>query len=557
MITWLQNFFMKHNKFLFGGLLVVIIVTFVLTIGPQSFFGSGGGVQRKSINFYGYDLTSQADLQAIARNAEISAILHPELQIRGEQVMDYGYMRIAALGIAEQIGVPPATEEGLGGFVETLEIFRNPQTGQFSAQAYQNLLRAMQANGRFTREAIARVLQEDYRIRQVREALGGPDYSLPFEHEQDFLASRTQYTIAVARFDFATFQPEIDLTEEALRQYYNENPARYEVPETLSVKALFFEADAYLDELEAPEEATLQAYFQTNRDRYTPETGDRTESETDPESPPEVSLEDVREAVLADWKLEEARRLAARKGEQFSIQLWQNSVAQGSETYQKMLEDYKVRTRDLPAFPRENPPSVEGVSREALSSIWVYARNPNRYFSDVSRNAEGAVLLVRQDLQEAFMPEFEAVREEVEADLQATEKRRLFAEKGEELRDTIASRIPAESFTEVAAELGLEVESLDPFEGNSVPEPLRIPTLWDQARFLPEGGVSPMVLQDGEGVLACVLEKSQPEMDPDSEEFQQFVARRSGNLSQAMGWARLREISDTSLNSVLGPTALN
>ena len=48
MITWLQNFFLKHNKWLFGSLLVVIIVTFVLTIGPQSFFGSSGPQQREA-----------------------------------------------------------------------------------------------------------------------------------------------------------------------------------------------------------------------------------------------------------------------------------------------------------------------------------------------------------------------------------------------------------------------------------------------------------------------------------------------------------------------------
>ena len=554
MITSLQNFFLKHNKWLFGGLLVVIIVTFVLTIGPQSFFGSGGGQQRQALKFYGYDLSSESDQRAMAFTAEVSAILHPELQIRREQLMDYAYLRVAALGIASQIGIPNPTKEELSAYIGTLMVFANPQTGEFSAESYNRMMEALQNNARFDRESIGLVLREDYRIQKVREALGGPGYALPFEIKQDYIDRETRYTVSLARFAFADFNPGIDPTEEELRQYFNENPSRYEIPETLKTTALLFKGEAYLDEVEEPTEVELQAYFTTNRSRY--ETAREETGEAGTTEQPELTFAEVRDEVRADWIEQEARKIAAKKGEQFSIRLWQEGIALGSPEYVSLLENFEVETLDLPAYSRNQPPRIEGVPAQLLNSMWVFASNPNRYFSDIAQNANGAVIVVKQALSESRMPEFEEVREAVAADYRREEKRRLFAEKGEELRDTIQSRLEDESFEAIAEELGLAVESLDTFEGNAVPQQLRQSTVWDQAQYLDAGEISRMVISGDQGTLAYVAEKEVPEVDTGSEDYQDFVAQRTGFFNDALGWARLREITDTSLSSLLGTSPI-
>ena len=192
MITALQNFFLKHNKWLFGGLLVVIIVTFVLTIGPQSFFGSSSSGRVESINYYGYDLTSDQDRRAMSYTAEISAILHPELQLRQQQLNDYAYMRVAGLGIAAQLGMPDPNEEQLGDYIETLLLFADPASGEFSAETYNRMIELLQVNARFSRDAIARAIREDYLISQVLDILSGPDYALPFEIRQSYVDQRTE-----------------------------------------------------------------------------------------------------------------------------------------------------------------------------------------------------------------------------------------------------------------------------------------------------------------------------------------------------------------------------
>ena len=549
MITSLQNFFLKHNKWLFGGLLIVIIVTFVLTIGPQSFFGSGASSQRQSLNYYGYDLTSESDQRAMSYTAEISGILHPELRLRREQLMDYAYLRVAALGMANQLGIPQPDKEQLAEYVESLTIFADRTTGEFSPQAYNQIIQAIQSGGRFDEESIGIVMREDYRIAQVRKALGGPDYSLPHEVRQDFIDRQTNYTIALARFDYGSFSPEIALEEEALVQFFNENPGRYEIQESLSVDALLFQGDAYIEEIADPAESDLQIFFATNSARYQPQPE---AGETATEDLPEVTLEEVRDQVIADWKAGEARKLAAKKGEAFSLRLWQESVALDSPEFQTLLDEFKVVVTAVPAYQRDNPPSMPSVPANLLNSMWIYASNPNRYFSDITQNPEGAVILVKRNLTDARMPAFEEVKDRVTIDFTVSEKRRLFAERGNEIHGEITSRLAEESFADIATDLGLTVETLDPFTGAEAPQELVASTIWEQAMFLEAGRLTRMIINGNQGTFAYVAERNAPEIDETSEAFSNYVTRRGNAMDDAMGWARLREITDNSLSQLMG-----
>lgn len=550
MITSLQNFFLKHNKWLFGGLLVVIIVTFVLTIGPQSFFGSGGSQQRQALKYYGYDLSSQADQRAMGFTAEISAILHPELRLRRDQLMDYAYLRVAALGIAGQMGIPAPDKEALSEYVETLQIFQDPQTGEFSPESYQRMIDALQSNARFDRESVALVLREDYRIAKVREALGGPVYSLPFETQQDYIDRETSYTVSLATFDYDSFNPEIDASDEALIQYYKENPARYEIPETISVTALVFEAEAYLGETPMPEASVLEGYFAARKAQYARQPGEGAEEGAEPV---EATLDEVREEVVSDWRLEQAAKIAAKKSEQFSLKIWQDSILLDSDAYKALLDEFKVRTVPVPPYARDQAPSIPEAPAELLNSMWIYTTNPARYFSDIAQTANGAVVLVTSGVTEARMPEFEEVRDAVTADYTLSEKRRLFAEKGAEYKATIEDGLKDGSFAELATSFGLEVENLDTFTGMSLPTQLRGGPLWEQVRYLNAGSLTDMVIQGDEGRFAYVVDKSIPEIDTQSEEYQTFISQRNLAMNQSMGWARLREITDQSLNALLGP----
>lgn len=549
MITSLQNFFLKHNKWLFGSLLIVIIVTFVLTIGPQSFFGSGAGGPGKTFNFFGRNLGSDADQREIAYTAEVSAIFHPEMQIGRQQLLDYGYMRVAGLGIADQLGIPNPTKDALSEYVESLMIFMDPTTGEFSAESYNRIMDSLKLSGRYEEEVIGKVLREDYRIDEVMAILGGPDYSLPFEIEKEYLDGQTSYNVTLANLEYADFNPVIVPTVEQLQQFFNQNPARYEIGESISVSAIKFRAASYLAEVNAPTEADLTTYFATNRARY---EAAREKPEDESEELPELTLADVREQVETEWKQQQANGLAARAGEQFSIRLYQDQIALDSAEYNALVSELKGTVRQLPSYARGNSPRTPDAPVQLLDSMWVYSTNPNRYFSDVARIADGAVVLVMNNVTQARMPEFGEVVTQVTDDFNQSEKRRMFAEKGVELAEAITSRLASESFADIASSLSLTTNELGSFTGAELPEDLRGSTVWDQARFLNQGEVSKMVIEGDTGVFAFVAEKTVPELDPTDADYQTFLTQRSNFLQSSLGLYRLREITDKGLASVLG-----
>lgn len=553
MITALQNFFLKHNKWLFGGLLVVIIVTFVLTIGPQSIFDGHSSNRVESINYYGYDLTSDQDRRAMSYTAEISAILHPELQLRQQQLNDYAYMRVAGLGIAAQLGVPEPDSESLSDYIETLLIFADPATGEFSAATYNRMLELLQVNGRFNRDAIARAIREDYVIDQVLGVLSGPDYAQPFEIKQSYIDQRTQYSVKLAHLDYVSFSPQLDISEEDLLQYFNENPSRYEIPETLTVDALNFKATAYTDTIPVPGDADLELYFSTNRFRYQADNRVNSANPDEEQEPaPEVSLADVRDQVIADYRRDQANRLAARKAQEFTLALYQQKIALDSVAYNELVKRLGATTSVVPRYSRSNPPVATGMPSELLNSMWIHAINPNRYYSDAAQTAEGAVVLVKRDLSQARMPAFDEVKTLVRQDFEAIEKRRLFAERGEELSQQMNARLGSESFEDIAESFQMTTEDLGQFSGIEVPDQLQQTGMWDQTLSLAEGMASVMVIIDNKGTIAYMADKEIPEVDVDSEEFRSFADQRIGALGDSMGWARLREIKDRSIAALLG-----
>lgn len=558
MITALQNFFLKHNKWLFGSLLVVIIVTFVLTIGPQSFFGGPSGPQRESLEYYGYDLSSEADQRALSQSAEISAILHPELRLRRQQMMDYAYLRVTALGMADRLGIPQPTDSQLQDYIETISLFQDRQTGEFSAETYNNILQALQANARFSRPMLARVLREDYRIRELRQAMAGPDYTLPFAVRQDYRNRQTSYKMTLAHLDYEDFSPELEPTTAELESFYKENPGRYEIPERIKVTALFFKGDNYRDEVEEPAEEELRARFNQNQAQYEEEFGpEETENNADDtaESPePSLTFESIKDEVREDYIEQEASKIAARKAENFSMQLWQQKIPYESDAYQSLVDSFAIQTRQLDPYPRDQAPSVDNVPAELLDSMWIYLTNPQRYFSDIATYDDGAVVLVTGGSLPSRMPPFEEVRQTVTQQFLQSEKRRLFAEKGKEIHDQLAEAVSdtGTSFADAAAELGLETESLESFTGASIPRQLRQSGIWEQARFLQQGEIAPMSIQQERGTFAYMAERSVPEIDYTSEEFTEYAENRRNAMGDTLGWVRLREITDQNLGSLLG-----
>ncbi len=549
MITDLQNFFLKHNKWLFSALLLVIIVTFVLTIGNQSFFGGGQTFEVRRAEYHGYDLNNPRDVQRIQEHAEISLQIDPFMQFdpglgsAARSLEEYALLRVAALGLADQWLIPQPSEEALTAYISSLSTFVDPTTGVFDRDRYSEYIAQLSTG--YEEGILARVLREDYRISQVRDALGGPGYVLPFEARTSFAQNQTEWILRVATLSLDAFDGNVEPTEESLQTFYEQNPGRYTLPERIQASAVFFNADAFVDQTAIPSEAEIEGWFNQFRFRY-----QRQPSFVETDPPADVTLDEAREEVIADLRREAAVSIAKDQSDAFTNHLYNEQIVRHSDTFDAAVEQFGGVVRALEPFARNEVPSDFGVPPAALQSVWTFAGPSNRYFGDLAETPNGAVLVVIDEvLPEALQP-LSAVREEVLNDYQAEEKRRLFAQQAQEWEEQIHAAVAGgEDFESVAEATGFSVETTETFTPASLPETVE-PSVWNNARHLREGQISDAIVDEHGTHFAFVVKKSQPPAEAASEEIAAFRERISEQRASTSGWFALREWRNNTLHTV-------
>lgn len=552
MITWIQNLLLKHNTWLFSMLLVVMLVTMVLFIGNQSFGRKTFEKQRQE--FYGYDLSDPKDQATIGSHAELSLMMDQALMfspgfrrsVGGFQ--DYAIVRVAAIGLANQIGIPNPTDAQLRDFLRSRSSFQNQETQTFDESAYTAFMDRFEANPQVDKTTIARVLQEDYRVQRLLEALAGPGYMLPFEAEKGSLMQETEWTVDVATTDFAAFSPEINPTEEDLRAYYEENPAEFTIPEQIHTRAVFFRAENFLSEVSAePAEADLQTYFNTNKFRYRALPSPNTEG-----TPPEVTLADVRDQVINDYRRAEARTLAQQASEEFLTALYENEVAKDSDAFNEAVSTFHGAVSPIAPFSRENPPRTTGINVNTLQSAWIFAaaKNSTRYYSDLTETSDGAALVIVDKVEPARLQPYEEVSATVTEAVRAEEKRRLFAEQVAAWETEIdAALANGQTFTEAVQSLGFTVSTPAPFKVANLPSELNT-RIWDTTQNLAQGEHSDLVIESDKAIVTFVENKVIPSAEEALAARTDYLERLITQRQETGGWFSLAEWTSINLQQL-------
>jgi peptidyl-prolyl cis-trans isomerase D len=533
MISWIQNHLIRHGRWIFLTLLTVIIVAFVFTIGntPGCTSDQSG---YKEQNFYGYDLNSPREMGLISEKVSLSAILNTGRPIQSEQQFQSQVTsRIALLHLADEIGIPAPEQKTLEGYIKTKAAFRGPD-GQFSRDAYTSFIDNIESNPRLPQGLFIIVLEEDYRIDQIGNALSGPGYLLPSEARAQTQRTETTFKLATAELAYADFNPEIAPSDEVLKAYYTANTSRYEIPERIQASYIFFPAANYADQVAAAEESELRAHFIANRARFVAAYEAAQPKAEDAEvEKPAVTFENVRDAVATDFASEGAQRLANEAAQSFAYTLYRDAIKQDSAAFNKLLNDSNLTLNEIAPY------TAEGAARRALSTEMLesaFALSSNRYFSDAYALEGGFGVLIYTGRIAPEIPAFEDVAAVVTADNAADEKRRLFNENGERLETELKAKLAeGTGFADAAEALKLKVTAYEAFKAAEAPRELN-PAALQKAQGMQAGEISPMLVSGDTGVFVYVEEKDVPEITADNESFtqaQSFLTRYAAYVSSS------------------------
>ncbi|WP_046224398.1 peptidylprolyl isomerase [Vibrio sp. ECSMB14106] len=147
-----------------------------------------------------------------------------------------------------------------------LEMPQFQTAGQFDQEVYQAALR----RAGFSAESFAEYMRRDLMRNQLVTALQGSEFVLQGEIDtQSKLIAQTR-DIRTVTLSVADLAKDIELTDEQIEQYYQENPAAYTRPEQAKVTYIELSAETLKSQLEVSDEEA-QKYYQEHLDKYSTE----------------------------------------------------------------------------------------------------------------------------------------------------------------------------------------------------------------------------------------------------------------------------------------------
>jgi peptidyl-prolyl cis-trans isomerase D len=538
MISWIQRSFQHHFRVVFGVLLAVTIISFIFTIGASPGIGRAGPKTYSQL-FFGHDLTRQGASESLYGDAALSVQLQAGFMPReSAQVQEYGLQRIAALALADQIKIPAPSREDLATYIKGLGAFAGAD-GQFDANRYATFRDSLKTNPRLSEGDISRVLSDDVRIMRLQQILVGPGYVLPGEIRTQLALADSTWTIAVATADYASFQPDLPVAEDALKRFYDDTAFRYMVPPRVGVDFVEYPASAFLGAVSVTA-ADVRAYFDENPLRF-PKPAEPKAAEAAKAVNPDSDFAAVRPQVEQALKTERAQRLAAKAAADLTVAIYEQKLTPHTPAFDDFLAKNKLTLKPVAPFHRDAvPPGLDWTPTIVEQALQLGADHP---VSDALSGPAGSLVLFWRETLPSFQPALAPVRDRVVADFKENERRQRFVELGRTLRGQLETRLKAgDAFDKAAAALTggsqpkLVVKEYPPFLRRQPPKEVEATVLGPLDR-LERGQLSDMLLTEDKGLFVYIKDKKSPDLAETSPQFaatQAQLARLSVSANRNM-----------------------
>ncbi|MBL4575032.1 MAG: hypothetical protein JKY51_02905 [Opitutaceae bacterium] len=532
MISWLQTRFQKHYQVLFIVLLAVLIVSFVFTIGEFPGLGSGQPTVKER-NFFGTPLNSEKEQRDFFRAAEVSAYLQTSRQrFNSEQIKEYAFHRATTLHLADQLHIPNPTEEQKEAYIQTLPIFMGTD-GVFDLIVYNDFLDNLSTSQNLQEATIARIIIDDYRMIETQKLLGGPGYALPSETSAQLARTKTKWTVGQATLEIGDLSFSITPSEEELIEYFKANTFSYEIPEKMEVTYVAFNSERYFDQIDPPDEAFLQNYFELNKTRFKKPRA----SEIDVAQPDaieeEATFEEVRTQVELEIKLVEARNRAIQEASDFAYNLFEKNIPRGSGEFSTAISTKGLVLKVVPAFSSTETPEQGLWNQQIVNEA--FKLSEKHWFSDPLSVGNSTIIIFYNDRLISYIPEFNYVRDTVTKDFRAAQEKEQFIERGKELQTNLSEQLAAgNSFSDAAEKAGLKTQTWPAFTLRAPPSGFDY-SLLARLEQISAGEISDMIVNAETGTFLYVESTEVPKGVSEGEDFDQTssqLAQLNANTQQ-------------------------
>jgi len=542
MISWIQRTFQHHFRLIFAILLIGMVIPFIFTIGSTPGIGRA---ERKTAtrDFFGHNLLSQEEYRNLIEDTRLSAELQYGPGATPDQLQYYMYQRIAAQHLADELHLPQPTTDDVKNFIiKGLRAFAGSD-GQFDVARYDAFRNSLKANSAITEADIARVIRDDTRMNKLQRLMAGPGYVMPAEVKELLLKADTKWTVSTATADYATFAPDMTVSDSELSKFFTDNMFRYTVPPRIVADCIRFPASMYTAGI-APTDAEVREFYDSNPSQFPkPATGKAPTVKADPAADFAAVKAQVRQALV----LELAKRNAVKAASDLAYALYDGKVSRAS--LDSFLSSRKIKAESLAPFSKDAGPAELGGSREVAAAA--FELSADRFYSEGLPTDSGAVVLIWKELLPAHEPLLAEVREKVRNDALDNQKRIRFVEFGRSLKAGIERRLKAgEPFEKAVAEsagsVKVTVKTYPAFTLRQQPHDVD-PSVFAVLDRLDKGAVSDMESTADKGVIVYAADKKAPSSDESNPIYAAIKLQLADTYARADATSAMRDIVDQEL----------
>lgn len=542
MLSGIQKYLEKNRKWLFGFLLVVIIVPFVFTIGSMP--GLGYSKKKNHMKIFDCDLGNPQEAERAVRDGALSIALHTASEENAwmESAQGYAIYRLLLLHIAKEIHYPKPNEEVLYDYIKTLPLFFDKDK-KFDPKSYNNYLAKW--SERFGKtQNLRQLIEGDYVCDQIRKIVQQPAFVMPKAIEQLYQHWKTEFHLRYLVLENNLKVPE-NISELQVKEFFEQHKNAYRMDRRADVAILFFENNKHRSQLGMISDEELQKYFNEHKKSFV-EKG---------KSIDEVNFVDVKPRVLAAVENIHLKDLSEKCATQFILTAYDQELTFGSDAWKVFVDKNDVRIIDtLAPYTEKNMPKKKGLSRKLLAKA--FDLDSDHFLSDPYPVKNGYAVLALKRMLPSYQQELNDVREQVIADAKEDERQQAFKKQSEVLREKLIQ--PNANVDEIVAANKLSFKVLEPFSLNNaffeLSKVLEFNALLDFMKLL-DGVKSNQWLplfpgKKNQYLLFQCTQSKEGSVDVNSDGFKDFAKSFEARQSQIHGETLFREIIEDTMNNM-------
>jgi hypothetical protein len=405
--------------------------------------GSSPGIGRsrvKAINFFGYNLSSQKDINSLLEETRMSATLNGRfdlLYFGGLQ--DEALMRAVKIDMANKMKIPIPDKKILDDFVEKYKMFID-KDGKFSPSAYNTIIGSLVRRDHDA-ETLKRTMENDFRLQFIENAIGGCGFALEQQAEELVKQNETKWSFYLVELN--ADEPSTNFSEEELKAFFDENPGRYYFPERFIATYVEFEKDAFRESMTPATKDILKKFYSDKKAQFDKFKDDK---------------EALKKEIIDEYEKSQLKKLAIKAAGDFVYGLYTNGIAYDSEMFHNILKANRITEKPIPCFDLDNLPTDLNLPSKAIKNL--VDLDKIRYFSDPYEtiNGNAAVLFLKEKIYPVKMS-FDEARSLVQADYVKKEASAAFDRKCSEILKEIESSLKKDvTFQAIALEKQLKIQ---------------------------------------------------------------------------------------------------